>query len=50
FFLGGVTGALGLQSVGYISTVPLALLLVLMAGMPAFDDLRDLFDRARRPR
>ncbi len=50
FFLGGVTGALGFQSVGYISTVPLALLLVLMAGMPAFDDLRDLFDRARRPR
>lgn len=50
FFIGGVMGALGFQSVGYISTVPLALLLVLMAGMPAVDDLRELFDRARRPR
>jgi uncharacterized membrane protein YoaK (UPF0700 family) len=40
FFVGGVIGALGFQSVGYSSTVPLAVLLVLLAGMPAFDDLR----------
>ena len=50
FFVGGVMGALGFQSLGYSSTVPLALLLVLMAGMPAVDDLREMFDRARRPR
>jgi uncharacterized membrane protein YoaK (UPF0700 family) len=50
FFVGGVLGALGFQSVGYSSTVPLALLLVLMAGMPAVHDLREMFDRTRRPR
>ena len=40
FFGGGVLGALGFNYVGYIATVPLALLLVLLAGVPAVDDLR----------
>ncbi len=40
FFLGGVTGALGFKYLGYISTVPLALLLVILAITPAIDDLR----------
>lgn len=39
FFLGGVGGALGFNHLGYVSTVPLALLLVLLAGVPAVDDL-----------
>lgn len=39
FFLGGVGGALGFNYLGYISTVPLALFLVLLAGVPAVDDL-----------
>lgn len=39
FFLGGVLGALGFNYLGYVSTVPLALFLVLLAGVPAVDDL-----------
>jgi uncharacterized membrane protein YoaK (UPF0700 family) len=31
FFVGGVTGALGFKHVGYVSTVPLALMLALLA-------------------
>lgn len=50
FFLGGVIGALGFQSVGYSSTVPLAVLLVLLAGMPALDDLRARWHYSERPR
>ena len=46
FFVGGVAGALGFKHAGYVSTVPLALFLVLLASVPAFDDLKDL---ARRP-
>lgn len=39
FFGGGVTGAIGFHRLGYISTLPLALLLVGLAGVPATDDL-----------
>jgi uncharacterized membrane protein YoaK (UPF0700 family) len=39
FFGGGVIGALGFQQMGYVSTVPLALVLVGLAGVPAIDDL-----------
>jgi uncharacterized membrane protein YoaK (UPF0700 family) len=45
FFGGGVFGALGFKYVGYAVTVPLALVLVLLAGVPAIDDLRQ---RARK--
>ena len=38
FFLGGVAGALGFKHLGYVSTVPLALLLVVLAVVPAVDD------------
>jgi uncharacterized membrane protein YoaK (UPF0700 family) len=38
FFLGGMTGALGFKHLGYISTVPLAMLLVVLAVVPAVDD------------
>jgi len=40
FFLGGLAGALGFKHVGYLSTVPLALLLIALASVPAVDDLR----------
>lgn len=40
FFCGGVAGALGFQLLGYSATVPLALLLVMMAIVPALDDVR----------
>ena len=39
FFGGGVIGALGVKQMGYVSTVPLALVLVSLAGVPAIDDL-----------
>ena len=39
FFCGGVIGALGFKHLGYISTLPLALLLVFLSGVPATDDL-----------
>lgn len=40
FFAGGVSGALGFKSVGYVTTVPLALMLWMLALRPLFDDLR----------
>jgi uncharacterized membrane protein YoaK (UPF0700 family) len=40
FFVGGVAGALGFKHVGWLSTVPLAVFLVLLAILPALDDLR----------
>jgi uncharacterized membrane protein YoaK (UPF0700 family) len=45
FFCGGVAGALGFKVLGYVATVPLALLLCGLAIVPALDDLRA---RARR--
>ncbi len=39
FFVGGVTGALGFQLAGYITTVPLALLLLTLALRPLLVDL-----------
>lgn len=39
FFAGGVAGALGFRHLGYLSTVPLALLLCALAIVPALDDL-----------
>lgn len=42
FFLGGIAGALGFRHAGFLSTVPLALLLVVLAVVPALDDLRRL--------
>lgn len=40
FFAGGVAGAFGFQLMGYVATIPLAVLLVAMAIVPAVDDLR----------
>ncbi len=50
FFVGGVAGAFGFQTVGFSATIPLAFLLVLMAGMPAIDDLREMWRRGQLPR
>jgi uncharacterized membrane protein YoaK (UPF0700 family) len=38
FFLGGLAGALGFKYAGYISTIPLAALLLLLVMRPALDD------------
>lgn len=43
FFLGGVLGAIAFQRVGYVATVPLAVILVLMASVPASEDIREYF-------
>jgi len=40
FFSGGVIGALGFQLIGYAMTVPLAVILIILAGVPAADDIR----------
>jgi len=42
FFAGGVLGAAGFQSLGYVTTVPLALVLVGLAAVPVVDDIRRL--------
>lgn len=42
FFGGGVAGALGFKAFGYISTVPLAIALLLLVLRPALDDWRRL--------
>lgn len=40
FFFGGVAGALGFEHAGFVFTVPLAAVLVLLAAVPVLDDLR----------
>jgi uncharacterized membrane protein YoaK (UPF0700 family) len=47
FFGGGVFGALGFKYVGYSLTIPLALVLVVLASVPAYDDLLRFARRAR---
>lgn len=42
FFLGGLAGALGFKHLGYLSTVPLAALLLLLVLRPALDDWQRL--------
>jgi hypothetical protein len=39
---------MGFKHIGYISTVPLALMLVVLAGVPAIDDLAMLLRRRAR--
>jgi uncharacterized membrane protein YoaK (UPF0700 family) len=40
FFTGGVVGAAGFHTLGFVATVPLALVLVGLAAVPIVDDLR----------
>ncbi|MWV17946.1 DUF1275 domain-containing protein [Pseudomonas sp. L-22-4S-12] len=48
FFCGGVAGAFGFKYLGYIATLPLALVLVTLAIVPALDDLALMLRRWRR--
>jgi len=41
FLLGGISGALGFKHFGYLATVPLAALLVLLSVVPIVDDMRE---------
>ena len=45
FLVGGVAGALGFKYLGYISTVPLAALLLLLVLRPLLDDWHRLHAR-----
>ena len=47
FFVGGLAGAIGFKHVGYVATVPLACLLVMLAAMPLIDDLLAWLERRR---
>jgi uncharacterized membrane protein YoaK (UPF0700 family) len=40
FFLGGAIGALGFQHAGFVSTLPLAAILVALSAVPVIDDIR----------
>lgn len=45
FFVGGVAGALGFKHMGYVATIPLALVLLGLASVPVVDDLTLLWQR-----
>lgn len=47
FFIGGVAGALGFKLLGYLATVPLALVLIAFASVPVVDDLLLYLRRTR---
>jgi uncharacterized membrane protein YoaK (UPF0700 family) len=46
FFAGAVAGALAFSHIGYVATVPLAAVLMMVAGVPAMDDLRKHLHRS----
>jgi len=48
FFLGGLVGALGFKHTGYIAVVPLALILMILASIPALDDLAVVMRRSKQ--
>ena len=48
FFLGGLMGALGFKHIGFISTLPLAVFLILLVWRPVFNDARHWIDPHRQ--
>lgn len=48
FFLGGLAGAIGFKRLGYLSTVPLAFILCMLAIVPPIDDIVIYFKRMAR--
>ena len=42
FFIGGVVGAIGFKHIGFLATLPLAAVVVVLAAVPVVDDLREL--------
>ncbi len=43
FFIGGVVGAFGFKAVGSIAAAPLALVLIITAVVPVFEDITSMF-------
>jgi uncharacterized membrane protein YoaK (UPF0700 family) len=48
FFIGGLTGAWGFKNVGYVATVPLAFLLMVLVVVPIADDLNRFTSSLRK--
>jgi uncharacterized membrane protein YoaK (UPF0700 family) len=48
FFAGGVIGAVGFRAIGYGATIPLAVVLLGLAAVPAVDDVRRALRDERR--
>jgi len=48
FFIGALTGAFGFKHIGYVASVPLAIMLIGLAIAPALDDLADLRKKNKR--
>ena len=44
FFVGGLLGALGFKTIGFVTTVPLSVLLLLLVWRPVFNDARNWID------
>jgi uncharacterized membrane protein YoaK (UPF0700 family) len=49
FFVGGVLGAVGFKYAGFMSTLPLAAILLILAVVPVLDDLRERRIREAKP-
>lgn len=49
FFIGGVVGALGFKHVGFLFTLPLAAILLILAAMPVIEDMRRLSAAGAKP-
>ena len=47
FFIGGVVGALGFQRIGYLATIPLAVILIALAVVPVADDVKHYLSRTQ---
>jgi uncharacterized membrane protein YoaK (UPF0700 family) len=45
FFIGGLLGALGFKNLGFITTLPLSIFLLLLVWRPVINDLRAWIDR-----
>jgi len=43
FVIGGILGAIGFEHVGFVVTLPLAAVLLLLAAVPVMDDLRTVW-------
>jgi hypothetical protein len=41
FFVGGVTGEVGFKRLGFVATLPLAFILMMLAIVPVMDDLME---------
>jgi len=48
FFVGGLLGAIGFKTIGYITTVPLSVMLLLLVWHPVMNDVKDWL-AAHRP-